>query len=189
MSGKPPTLALGVCGSPGPGSRPVLRCPPPSGTLEESTEGTFVTELEVSDSIRIQADPARVWSGLTDPALLDSWFGERNEVQLRVGGRMSFEWEEQGKFAAVIEELDEGRALAFRWASVPDAEPRLGNSTLVRFTLEDADGGTRLTVRETGWETLDADDAEVQQAMRENTDGWHEELQQLAALLERQDSV
>ncbi len=148
-----------------------------------------MTELEVSDSIHIQADRSRVWSGLTDPALLDSWFGERNEVDLHVGGRMTFEWQEHGRFAAVIDELDEGRLLAFRWASVPDAEPRIGNSTLVRFTLEDADSGTRVTVRETGWETLDADRDEVEQAMRENTAGWHEELQQLAAVLERQDSL
>ena len=146
-------------------------------------------ELEVSDSIHIQADRARVWSGLTDPALLDSWFGERNEVDLRPGGRMVFEWEEHGRFAALLEEVDEGRALAFRWASVPDAEPRVGNSTVVRFLLEDAHGGVRLTVRETGWETLDADDDEVEQAMRENTDGWHAELEELAALLERQDSL
>jgi uncharacterized protein YndB with AHSA1/START domain len=148
-----------------------------------------VAELEVSESIHIQADRTRVWSGLTDPALLDSWFGERNEVDLRMGGRMAFEWEEHGRFAAVIDELEEARVLGFRWASVPDAEPRPGNSTLVRFTLEDADAGTRLTVRETGWETLDADAHEVERAMRENTAGWHEQLAELAALLERQDSL
>ncbi len=148
-----------------------------------------MAELEVSDSIHIQADRGRVWAGLTDPALLDSWFGERNEVELREGGRMSFEWEEHGRFAAVIDEVEEGRVLAFRWASVPDAQPRSGNSTRVRFTLEDADGGTRLTVRETGWETLDADSSEVEQTMRENTEGWREELEELAALLERQDSL
>lgn len=180
---------MGVCGSPPAPGRPILRTPPRSGTLEEHTEGTVVTELEVSDSIRIQAGRARVWAGLTDPALLDSWFGERNEVDLRAGGRMAFEWEAHGRFAAVLDEVDEQRALAFRWSSVPDAEPRLGNSTLVRFTLEDDDGGTRLTVRETGWETLDADPAELEQTMRENTEGWHGELAELAALLERQDSL
>jgi uncharacterized protein YndB with AHSA1/START domain len=148
-----------------------------------------VGELEVTDTILIQADRARVWSGLTDPALLDSWLGERNEVDLRPGGRMVFEWEEHGRFPALVEEIDEGRALSFRWASVPDAEPRIGNSTVVRFVLEDAESGVRLTVRETGWETLDADGDEVEQAMRANTDGWHTELSELAALLERQDSL
>lgn len=148
-----------------------------------------MTQLEVTDSIHIQAAPTRVWTGLTDPALLDSWFGERNEIDPRPGGRMSFEWEQHGRFTAVIEEFDTGRALAFRWASVPDAEPRTGNSTLVRFTLDEADGGTKLTVRETGWESLDADLDEVEQAMRENAEGWHGELQELAALLERQDSL
>jgi uncharacterized protein YndB with AHSA1/START domain len=148
-----------------------------------------VTPLEVIDTIHIQADPARVWAGLTDPALLDSWFGERNEIDPRAGGRMAFEWEQHGRFAAVIEEFDAGSALTFRWASVPDAEPRKGNSTVVRFTLEGSAGGTQLTVRETGWELLDADLEEVEQAMRENTEGWHEELAELAALLERQDSL
>ena len=148
-----------------------------------------MAELEVSDSIHIQADRARVWSGLTDPALLDSWFGERNELELRPGGHMVFEWEEQGRYSAVLEEVEEGSALAFRWASMPDTEPRVGNSTVVRFTLEDHSSGTLLTVRETGWETLDADENEVEQTMRENTEGWRSELEELAALLERQDSL
>jgi uncharacterized protein YndB with AHSA1/START domain len=148
-----------------------------------------VAELEVSDSIHIQADRARVWSGLTDPALLDSWFGERNELELRPGGHMVFEWEEHGRYSAVLEEVEEGSALVFRWASMPDTEPRVGNSTVVRFTLEDHSSGTLLTVRETGWETLDADETEVEQTMRENTAGWRSELEELAALLERQDSL
>jgi uncharacterized protein YndB with AHSA1/START domain len=148
-----------------------------------------VVELEVSDSIHIQADRARVWSGLTDPALLDSWFGEQNELDLRPGGHMTFEWEEHGRYSAVVEEVDDGRTLAFRWASVPDTEPRVGNSTVVRFTLQDEGSGTRLTVRETGWESLDADEREVEQTMRENIEGWREELEELAGLLERQDSL
>ncbi len=148
-----------------------------------------MAELEVSDSIHIEADRARVWSGLTDPALLDSWFGERNEVDLRPGGHLVFEWEEHGRYSAVLEQIDEGSVLAFRWASVPETEPRIGNSTVVRFTLEDESSGTRLTVQETGWETLDADEDEVEQTMRENTAGWRGELEELAALLERQDSL
>ena len=148
-----------------------------------------MAELEVSDSIHIQADRARVWSGLTDPALLDSWFGEHNEVDLRPGGRMIFEWEEQGRYSAVLDEVGDGSVLAFRWAGMLNAEPRIGNSTVVRFTLEDEGAGIRLTVRETGWETLDADAHEVEQTMRENTQGWRDKLEQLAALLERQDSL
>lgn len=148
-----------------------------------------MAELEVSDSIHIEAARARVWTGLTDPALLDFWFGERNELDLRPGGHMVVEWDEHGRYSAVIDEVDEGRALAFRWAGMPDAEPRIGNSTVVRFTLEDDSSGTRLTVRETGWETLDADEDEVEQTMRENVAGWRRELEELAALLERQDSL
>ena len=148
-----------------------------------------MTQLEVADSIRIEAHRARVWSGLTDPALLNSWFGEHNEIDLHPGGHLVFEWEERGRYSAVLEEVEQDRVLAFRWASVPEAEPRIGNSTVVRFTLEDDAGGTRLTVRETGWETLDADEDEVEQTMRENTEGWRGELEELAALLERQDSL
>jgi uncharacterized protein YndB with AHSA1/START domain len=148
-----------------------------------------VAELEVSESIHIEADRARVWSGLTDPALLDSWFGEHHEIELRPGGRLVFEWEEHGRYSAVLEEVEEGSVLAFRWASIPETEPRIGNSTVVRFTLQDEASGIRLTVRETGWEALDADEDEVEQTMRENTEGWRGELEELAALLERQDSV
>jgi uncharacterized protein YndB with AHSA1/START domain len=57
----------------------------------------------------------------------------------------------------------------------------------VRFTLEETADGTRLTVVETGWTWTDDDERRAE--AQETVAGWNEELDQLVALLERQDSV
>ena len=61
-----------------------------------------------------------------------------------------------------------------------DAEPTPGNSTVVRFVLTEIDGGTRLDLRETGFENL----ADPQTAHAENSGGWTAELDDLVAYLQ-----
>ena len=56
----------------------------------------------------------------------------------------------------------------------------------MRFTLDDQDGGTRLTVFETGWEEFQGD---VAAEMKSNTAGWVDELDELVAFLEKQVSA
>ncbi|MEO8935650.1 MAG: TGS domain-containing protein, partial [Burkholderiaceae bacterium] len=101
-----------------------------------------------------------------------------------VGGTGKMTWSEWGEFRLTVEEIDEPNFFAFRWAREKDADPTPGNSTLVRFTLVDKDGGTELTVHETGWEQYEGD---IANGMRENTEGWIEELDELVAFLEKQD--
>jgi uncharacterized protein YndB with AHSA1/START domain len=95
-------------------------------------------------------------------------------------------WKDYGEFRVVVEEIDEPNAFAFRWAREKDADPNPGNSTLVRFVLSDKNGGTELTVRETGWEEFEGD---AVAGMKENTEGWVAELDELVAFLEKQDSL
>ena len=60
-----------------------------------------------------------------------------------------------------------------------DADPTPGNSTVVRFDLTEIDGGTRLDLRETGFENL----ADPQTAHAENSGGWTAELGDLVDYL------
>lgn len=145
-----------------------------------------MSELFITRTVHIQAHRSAVWAAITEPELISEWFGDTAILDLQVGGSGAMGWAEFGEFRLVVEEIDEPNAFAFRWARTVDSDPRVGNSTLVRFTLADHDGGTELTVRETGWEDLEGD---VEAGIRENTEGWRAELGELVAFLEKQDSV
>ena len=145
-----------------------------------------MSELIVTRTVHIQAHRSAVWAAITEPELISEWFGDTAQLTLTVGGTGVMGWNEYGEFRLVVEEIDEPNTFAFRWARETNSDPVNGNSTLVRFTLGDEDGGTRLTVLETGWEDYEGD---VVSGMKENTAGWITELDDLVAFLEKQDSA
>jgi uncharacterized protein YndB with AHSA1/START domain len=145
-----------------------------------------MSELIVTRTVHIGAHRSAVWAAITEPELISEWFGDSARLDLRVGGTGAMGWNAWGEFRIVVEEIDEPNAFAFRWARVKKADPVRGNSTLVRFTLADKDGGTQLTVVESGWEDFEGD---VEAGMTENTAGWVAELDELVAFLEKQDSA
>jgi uncharacterized protein YndB with AHSA1/START domain len=145
-----------------------------------------MSELLVTRTVHINAHRSAVWAAITEPELITEWFGNTAELDLRVGAAGRLGWDDYGEFRIVVEEVDEPTVFAFRWAREKDTDPRPGNSTLVRFLLADKDGGTELTVRETGWEDFEGD---TEAAMKDNTGGWVSELDELVVFLDKQDSV
>jgi uncharacterized protein YndB with AHSA1/START domain len=145
-----------------------------------------MSELTITRTVHIGAHRSAVWAAITQPELISEWFGDRAELDLRPGGVGSLGWDAHGTVRLVVEEVDEPNAFAFRWARDFDVDPTPGASTLVRFTLSDRDGGTELTVVESGWEDVIGN---IEQGMADNTVGWHSELDELVAFLEKQDSA
>jgi uncharacterized protein YndB with AHSA1/START domain len=145
-----------------------------------------MSELTVTRTLHIAAHPSAVWAALTEAELISEWFGNSTTIDLRVGGTGVLTWDDWGSYGFVVEELDEPNTFAYRWVRKPDTDPLTEPTTHVRFTLTPKDGGTELTVVETGWEQFGA---EADGMMRENTEGWLEELDELQAFLEKQDSV
>ena len=145
-----------------------------------------MSELLVTRTVHINAHRSPVWDAITVPELITEWFGNTADVELTVGAAGKLGWDDFGEFRIVAEEVDEPNVSAFRWARETNTDPRPGNSTLVRFVLADKDGGTELTVRETGWEEFEGD---IDAAMKDNTGGWVSELDELVAFLDKQDSV
>ena len=146
---------------------------------------TTSSALEVTRTLDILATRDKVWAALTVPDLISEWFGDETVFEPVVGSSGSLTWADFGSYRLVVEEVDEPAVLAYRWARTRDEDPDAHNSTLVRFTLEDLGGSTRLTVVETGWESLAGD---IEKGMAENTVGWRQELDELRAVLELQDS-
>jgi uncharacterized protein YndB with AHSA1/START domain len=145
-----------------------------------------MSELTITRTVQIGAHRSAVWAAITQPELISEWFGDRTELDLRPGGTGSLGWDAYGTVRFVVQEVDEPNAFAFRWARDFDTDPTPGGSTLVRFSLSDRDGGTQLTVVESGWDEVIGD---VEKGMADNTAGWHSELDELVAFLEKQDSV
>ncbi|WP_436891134.1 SRPBCC domain-containing protein [Nocardiopsis dassonvillei] len=76
-----------------------------------------------------------------------------------------------GDFRFRTEKLDPHRYAAFRWL---DADT--DGSTLVEFHLDGRPGGVRLTVVESGFDTLGGTEADRRRRLEENTEGWRIEL-------------
>jgi uncharacterized protein YndB with AHSA1/START domain len=127
----------------------------------------------------------RVWTAITDPAELAKWFGDSAEVDLRPGGAAMFGWSQyNARGPAVVETVDPPRRFAFWWISGQGDTVEPHNRTLVDFTLEPADGGTRLRLVESGFAAL----ADGETKRSDNSEGWTMELGELEAYL-RGDAV
>jgi uncharacterized protein YndB with AHSA1/START domain len=99
----------------------------------------------IRKEIVLPAPREDVWSALTDPDELESWFANDVELDLRPGGGAVFRWSNGESRHATITEIEPGERLAFEWDEEGEVE----------FTLADDLDGTRLTVVETSpaWTT------------------------------------
>ncbi|MGV9674118.1 SRPBCC domain-containing protein [Nocardia sp. NPDC003482] len=136
----------------------------------------------IERTIELAHPPAKVWTALTTPEGLGTWFGDEAGIELRPGGKAWMRWKEGGYAADMrVERVEEPHVFGFTWHifGLPEEDPR---RTYVEFTLEPTAGGTRLTVVETGFAQL-ADDAHTT-AFDGNVRGWRSELDELVQYLD-----
>ena len=136
----------------------------------------------IERTLQLTHPPERVWAALTTAEGLGTWFGNRAEVDLRVGGQAKLSWDSGDTATLTIERVEPPRVFAYTWPlyGLADGDPR---RTYVEFTLEPSGAGTTLTMVETGFAQLpdaDAHDA----AYSGNTRGWTNELGELVAYLD-----
>jgi uncharacterized protein YndB with AHSA1/START domain len=142
---------------------------------------TFPNRIE--RTIELAHPPEKVWAALTTAEGLGTWFGNRAEVDLRVGGEAKLSWDDGDSATLTIERLEPPHVFGYTWRvyGLPESDPR---RTYVEFTLEPAGTGTTLTVVESGFAQLPADDHQV--GYSANTEGWTHELGELVAYLDGQ---
>jgi len=112
----------------------------------------------IERKILLKAPRARVWRALSNAEEFGNWFGVTFGVDLkgktfapgqRVQGRVSCQGYENLEFEMTIEQVEQERLLSWRWhpyATDPAVDYSEEPTTLVVFELEDADGGTILSV-------------------------------------------
>jgi uncharacterized protein YndB with AHSA1/START domain len=135
----------------------------------------------IEKRVLLRAPRARVWRALADAGEFGSWFG----VELagpfipgaRMRGKVTHPGYEHVPFEITIERVEPERLLSWRWhpnAVDPDADYDAEPTTLVVFELDDVDGGTQLTVVESGFDAVPL--GRRASAYRGNEDGWTQQM-------------
>jgi uncharacterized protein YndB with AHSA1/START domain len=135
-------------------------------------------------TIQLDVPRERVWAALTEPELLNQWFGEGFELTaFEVGGTGRVIYEDFGDFPIEITEITPQETLAFKWSGIP-AEELDEYGTLVTFTLSGDATASELTVVESGFEKLPGGTRYRRDRLEQNREGWDVELDELEILLE-----
>lgn len=140
----------------------------------------------IEKSVDLAVPIERVWRALTDPEEFGAWFRVRLDGPFAPGGtttgHITYPGYEHLRWEAVVERMEAPRLFSFRWhpyAVDPDVDYSQEPTTLVEFRLDPAAEGTRLTVAESGFDTLPAH--RRPDALRMNERGWEEQMRNVAA--------
>jgi uncharacterized protein YndB with AHSA1/START domain len=136
----------------------------------------------------LRAPRSRVWRALTTAKEFGTWFRINLDGGFAEGatirGRMTIPDLQHVTMEFFIERMEPERYFSYRWHPYP-VDPAVDYSaestTLVEFTLEDTEGGTALTVVESGFDRIPL--ARRAEAFRMHDQGWVEQIGNLERYL------
>jgi uncharacterized protein YndB with AHSA1/START domain len=137
----------------------------------------------VERTIWIAASRERAWRAITEPAQLERWYAPGcpwDIPALHVGTTVKFYHTDTEILLATIEVVAPLRQLTLCWQ--PD-QIYPATTLVTTFLLAEDNNGTRVTIIETGYESLPGDVR--QQRLDESARGYGWSLEQLKAYLER----
>ena len=110
-----------------------------------------MTKLTLNTEIKFKAPAAKVWQGLTDPAMVKEYFfGTNLESNWKVGEPITFSGEWEGnkyQDKGTILEIDHGKFLKYSyWSSMGGTEDKPENYANITYKLTEKDGGTTLAI-------------------------------------------
>jgi uncharacterized protein YndB with AHSA1/START domain len=126
-----------------------------------------VIPSKIEKEILIDAPVDVVWRVVTEPDQMDRWFSEKADFEtgrIRMSARTTYN--------IAIETVEPNRRFAFRWSHPDGAKADATNSTHVEFTLHATGGGTRVTVVESGFDTVDWTDDAKREFFEGHNSGW-----------------
>lgn len=147
-------------------------------------------ENAIERSVDLNAPIDKVWRALTDHKEFGTWFRvdlERPFVEGEVTfGKVTYPGHEGLPFWARVKAIDEPNRFSFIWPmdeTVSPDDPDLQHKvTRVEFRLEPEGEGTRLRLRESGFENLPEN--KRLQAFRDNEGGWDAQMQNIKTHVE-----
>lgn len=150
----------------------------------------MTTTDRIEKTIVLQAPRSRVWAAISSTRAFGTWFGAKMEGEMKPGARVTARIQEPGfehlTIDIAVERVEPERVMAFRWHPYP-IEPGVDYSnetpTLVEFRLDEAEGGTLLTVTESGFDKIPSH--RRAEAFRMNDAGWVEQLKNIERYVAR----
>lgn len=147
----------------------------------------------------LKAPLERVWRAISDPKQFGAWFGAEFDGTFAPGARLTgritptqvdADVAQMQKpyaglpFEVTIEKIEPMRLFSLRWhpnAVEPGTDYSKEPTTLVVFELEEVEGGTRLTLTESGYDRIPL--ARRAEAFKSNEQGWEAQMQLIAKYL------
>jgi uncharacterized protein YndB with AHSA1/START domain len=161
---------------------------------------TTVTD-RIEKSVHLRAPRERVWRALSRSSEFGRWFGMDVDGEFAPNTTVTARivpTTVDAEIAATqkpyegmpvelfVERVEPMHALSFRWHPYPpESADETVRTTLVVFELEDADGGTLLTVSESGFDRIPI--ARRAKAFADNEGGWEAQTKLIAKYLEHAD--
>ena len=131
----------------------------------------------IEKQVRLSAPRARVWRALTHTREFGQWFGVNLSGKVAPGatlrGPITSPGHEHVTFEARVEMVDPEKRFSFRWhpyAIEPGVDYSSEPTTVVVFTLEEVEGGTLLTIVESGFKMIPT--LRRAKALEMNSKGW-----------------
>jgi uncharacterized protein YndB with AHSA1/START domain len=133
-----------------------------------------VSDDSVTRETVLDLDPEEAWHAVTDAEQLEQWLADEVEIDLVEGGDLRVRFDDGRERHGTVEQVAAPERVVFRWHPVPEIELE----TVVSIELEPAEDGTRVTVVETGFETLPV--ASTQACAAVNAWAWEARLEAAA---------
>jgi uncharacterized protein YndB with AHSA1/START domain len=138
-------------------------------------------KLTVNVQVKFEAPIAKVWQGLTDPALVKEYFfGTDLESSWRVGEPIKFSGEWNGhKYEdhGTILDIDPGTFVKYSyWSSMSGTEDKPENYANITYNLTENNGETELTVTQ--------DNVKNEEAKAHSEQNWKGLFEELRKLIE-----
>ena len=152
---------------------------------------TTMTETDrIEKKVTLKAPRSRVWRAIADADQFGVWFGVKLESPFKAGktvrGRILHPKYEHMKLDMEIEKIEPERYFSYRWHPYP-IDPNVDYSkeptTLVEFILEEDNGGTALTIVESGFDRIPL--ARRVEAFRMNDNGWTSQIKNIEKYVSR----
>lgn len=155
----------------------------------------------IKKQVHIQAPHGRVWKALTDSKEFGLWFGMRLDGPFVPNSRLTgviapttvdpeiakMQEPHAGKPVELfIDRIQPETSFSFKWhpfAIDPKMDYSKEEMTLITFALEDKDGGTLLTVTETGFDKIPV--SRRADALKANDGGWAKQMELIHAYVMR----
>ena len=139
----------------------------------------------IEKKLVLRAPRSRVWRAITNAEEFGTWFRMNLEGEFAEGatitGRITHPGYEHVTLDMRVERIEPERYFAYRWhpyAIDPAVDYSAEPTTLVEFTLEDTEGGTALTIAESGFDRIPL--ARRAEAFRMNDQGWAGQIKNIA---------